>query len=53
MAKKIKIEDLNNPCLTEFQQAAKDYGETIKLELTAEAVINNACNNIGLKPLWK
>ena len=49
MSKKIKIKDLKNPCLTEFQQAAKDYGETVKLELTAEAVINKASNNTGLK----
>ena len=49
MSKKIKIKDLKNPSLTEFQQAAKDYGETVKLELTAEAVINKASNDRGLK----
>ena len=28
--KKIKIDDLTNPILSEFQKAAKDYGETQK-----------------------
>jgi len=49
MSKKIKIEDLANPMLTEFQKVAKDYGETIKLELSPEAAINEACKNSGLK----
>ena len=49
MSKKIKIQDLKNPLLTDFQQSAKDYGETIKLNLTAGAIINSACNNTGLK----
>jgi hypothetical protein len=49
MSKKIKIEDLANPILTAFQQEAKDYGETLNLNLTAEAIINDACNNSGLK----
>ncbi len=49
MSKKIKIEDLANPMLTEFQKVAKDYGETIKLELSPEAAINEACKNSGLQ----
>ena len=49
MSNKIKIDDLANPILTEFQQVAKDYGETLKLELTSEAVINQACKNSRLQ----
>ena len=49
MSNKIKIDDLANPILTEFQQVAKDYGETLKLELTSEAIINQACKNSRLQ----
>ena len=49
MSQKIEIEDLANPILTSFQQEAKDYGETLKLNLTTEAIINAASNNSGLK----
>ena len=49
MSKKIKIDDLANPMLTEFQKVAKDYGETLKLELTCEAVINEASKNSRLQ----
>ena len=49
MLNKIKIDDLANPMLTEIQQAAKDYGETLKFELTSEAIINEACKNSGLQ----
>ena len=49
MLNKIKIDDLVNPTLTEFQQVAKDYGETLKLELTSEAIINEAYKNSRLQ----
>ena len=49
MSNKIKIDDLVNPILTEFQQVAKDYGETLKLELTSEAIINEAYKNSRLQ----
>ena len=49
MSNKIKIDDLVNPTLTEFQQVAKDYGETLKLELTSEAIINEAYKNSRLQ----
>ncbi len=49
MSQKIEIEDLANPILTPFQQEAKDYGETLKLNLTTEAILNDASNNSGLK----
>ena len=49
MSQKIEIEDLANPILTPFQQEAKDYGETLKLNLTTEAILNTASNNSGLK----
>ena len=49
MSKKIKINDLTNPILSEFQKAAKDYGETLKIDLHSEAVINKACKNSGLQ----
>ena len=49
MSQKIEIEDLANPILTPFQQEAKDYGETLKLNLTTEAILNAASNNSGLK----
>ena len=45
MSKKIKIDDLTNPILSEFQKAAKDYGETLKIDLHSEAIINKACKN--------
>ena len=49
MSSKIKIDDLANPLLTEFQQATKDFGETLKLDLTSEAIINEAFKNSGLQ----
>tara|TARA_B100000287_G_scaffold427848_2_gene478183 strand:+ start:134 stop:1378 length:1245 start_codon:yes stop_codon:yes gene_type:complete len=49
MPKEIKIDDLANPILTEYQKVAKDYGETLKLELNSEAIINQASKNSGLK----
>ena len=49
MSKKIKIDDLTNPILSEFQKAAKDYGETLKIDLDSEAIINEACKNSGLQ----
>ncbi len=49
MSKKIKIDDLTNPILSEFQKAAKDYGETLKIDLHSEAIINEACKNSGLQ----
>ena len=49
MSNNIKIDDLANPILTEFQQAAKDYGETLKIDLHSEAIINEACKNSGLQ----
>ena len=49
MSNIIKIDDLANPTLTEFQQVAKDYGETLKLELTSEAIINEAYKNSRLQ----
>ena len=51
MSKKIKIDDLTNPILSEFQKAAKDYGETLKIDLHSEAIINEACKNSGLQDL--
>ena len=45
MSNNIKIDDLANPILTEFQQAAKDYGETLKIDLHSEAIINEALKN--------
>jgi len=49
MSKKIKIDDLTNPILSKFQKAAKDYGETLKIDLHSEAIINEACKNSGLQ----
>ena len=49
MSNNIKIDDLANPILTEFQQAAKDYGETLKIDLHSEAIINEAWKNSGLQ----
>ena len=40
MSKKIKIDDLTNPILSEFQKAAKDYGETLKIDLHSEIQAN-------------
>ena len=48
MSNKIQINDLSNPILTEFQKAAKNYGETLKVDLTSEAVIKKACENSSL-----
>jgi 3-isopropylmalate dehydratase small subunit len=39
MSNKIQINDLSNPILTEFQRDAKNYGETLKVDLSSEAVI--------------
>ena len=49
MSNNIKIDDLANPILTEFQQATKDYGETLKIDLHSEAIINEAWKNSGLQ----
>ncbi len=49
MSNKITINDLSNPTLTEFQKTAKNYGETLKVELTSEAVIQKASKNSKLQ----
>jgi len=49
MSNKITINDLSNPTLTEFQKTAKNYGETLKVELTSEAVIQKASENSKLQ----
>ena len=49
MSNKIQINDLSNPILTEFQKDAKNYGETLKVDLTSEAVIKKACENSSLQ----
>ena len=49
MSNKIQINDLSNPILTEFQKDAKNYGETLKVDLTSEAVIKKACENSYFK----
>ena len=49
MSNKITINDLSNPTLTEFQKTAKNYGETLKVELTSEAVIQKASEKSKLQ----
>ena len=49
MSNKITINDLSNPTLTEFQKTVKNYGETLKVELTSEAVIQKASENSKLQ----
>jgi hypothetical protein len=43
----IRIEDLANPVLTEMQQAALDYGKTLTVDLSVDAVLNAAREQTG------
>jgi hypothetical protein len=45
---KIRIEDLANPRLTPEQQAALDHGESVKTDLSVEAVMSAAEEATGL-----
>jgi hypothetical protein len=48
MATDIRIEDLAEPVLTDFQRAALDFGETQTVELTVDAVLQAAVDATGL-----
>ena len=46
--KKIRIEDLANPVLTQEQSAALAYADTVPVELTVDAVLGAASEATGL-----
>jgi len=48
MAEQIRIPDLANPVLTDIQKAALEFGQTLKIEFTEEAVLNAARERTGL-----
>ena len=49
MAEKIRISDLGQPRLTELQQSAIDYGETLEVELTPQSILDEATEAVGLE----
>jgi hypothetical protein len=48
MANDIRIDDLAEPVLTDFQKAALDFGETQTVDLTVDAVLQAAVGATGL-----
>jgi hypothetical protein len=49
MSDPIRISDLNNPELTEMQQAAMDFGKTLEVDMSVEAVLAAAREQTGLE----
>ncbi len=45
----IRITDLGQPLLTDIQQAARDYGESLQIELSVDGVLNAAQEISGLQ----
>lgn len=45
----IRIEDLASPQLSEIQLAALEYGKTLQVELSVDAVLQAACEQTGLE----
>jgi Sulfotransferase family len=48
MAERIRITDLREPVLTDTQRFAIDYGETLSISLTVDAVLSAAVARTGL-----
>ena len=48
MSTKIKIRDLADPILTDFQSISKEYGEQNKPDLSVDKILDVASNNTGL-----
>ena len=48
MAGDIRITDLAEPVLTELQQSAIDYGETLEVDLTSQSILADASAVTGL-----
>lgn len=45
---KIRISDLQNPQLSDLQFLARDYGETLSLDMSAESILEEATARTGL-----
>ena len=45
---KIRISDLQNPQLSDLQFLARDYGETLSLDMSAERILEEATTRTGL-----
>ena len=45
---KIRISDLQNPQLSDLQKLARDYGETLSLDMSAESILEEATTRTGL-----
>ena len=48
---KIRISDLQNPQLSDLQKLARDYGETLSLDMSAESILEEATTRTGLTDL--
>jgi hypothetical protein len=48
MTEQIRITDLGQPELTEMQQGAVDYGESLVIELTPDSIMAEAREVTGL-----
>lgn len=48
MAQEIRISDLGNPRLSEAQQGARDYAETLDIELDSASILREASEHTGL-----
>lgn len=45
---KIRISDLRDPQLNDLQKLARDYGETLSLDMSAESILEEATARTGL-----
>ncbi|MSO18435.1 MAG: sulfotransferase [Acidimicrobiia bacterium] len=48
MSMKIRISDLRDPQLNDLQKLARDYGETLSLDMSAESILEEATARTGL-----